>query len=364
MGHSNLLSFNMPPISKSGLLGVLSGAGGGGGLGLYQELARTTLGSTSTTLDVSYDDKPYLMFLIDWARETGASADPLAQLGDTSADNGNNYSRRLSADGGSDSTNTSVNYFSKWATGSGSSVRNFEVMVLANNADLEKPIIVQGNFSASTGSSSAPSRTENVGKWANTSVQAGYFSYNGTAGTTFSTGSEVVVLGYDPADTSGDSVWEELASVELTGSASVIDSGTITAKKYLWVEAFTQATGGATGDGMRFQSDSGDNYSQRKSADGGSDSTATSTNRIAYDATGSSNDKFTSAYIVNNADEEKLVIGELNQRNTSGSGSAPRRSEFVGKWANTSNSITSVQIVNLDAGDFASGSILKVWGFD
>ena len=131
----------------------------------------------------------------------------------------------------------------------------------------------------------------------------------------------------------------------------------------MWIEAFTQATGGITGDALRFNSDSSSVYSQRKSVDGGSDSTATS-NRIAYDATGSSNDKFTSAYIINVADEEKLVTGELNQRNSSGSGSAPRRSEFVGKWANTSNSITSVQIVNLDAGDFAIGSTLKVWGFD
>lgn len=158
--------------------------------------------------------------------------------------------------------------------------------------------------------------------------------------------------------------WEKLASTKLTVAGDTIDSGTISAKKFLFIQAFTFATGGATGDGLRFNSDSGSNYSQRKSSNGGGDSTATSTNRIAYDASGDSNDKFTTAFIINISDEEKLVIGDLVQRSSAGASNTPDRSEFVGKWSNTSTQITSVQIVNLDAGDFDVDSELVIWGTD
>jgi hypothetical protein len=49
------------------------------------------------------------------------------------------------------------------------------------------------------------------------------------------TNSEAVVLGWDPADTHTSNFWEELASVDLSGGAAdILDSGTFTAKKYLW----------------------------------------------------------------------------------------------------------------------------------
>ena len=54
----------------------------------------------------------------------------------------------------------------------------------------------------------------------------------------------MVVLGYDPDDTEGTSFWEELASVELGAAADSMDSGSFTAKKYLWVQIKYTATGG------------------------------------------------------------------------------------------------------------------------
>ena len=49
------------------------------------------------------------------------------------------------------------------------------------------------------------------------------------------------------------------------------------------------------------------------------------------------------AYIANNASEEKLVISSDCERNTAGAGNAPYRFEFVAKWVNTSDSITSIR---------------------
>jgi hypothetical protein len=48
----------------------------------------------------------------------------------------------------------------------------------------------------------------------------------------------------------------------------------------------------------------------------------------------------------------------------SGSGTAPNRIEGVAKWANTSSQITSIEWDQRDAGDYAAGAELRVWGAD
>ena len=47
-----------------------------------------------------------------------------------------------------------------------------------------------------------------------------------------------------------------------------------------------------------------------------------------------------------------------------GAGNAPSRRELSGKWANTSNQITSIKVKENGSGGWASGTILKVWGAD
>ena len=75
---------------------------GGGALGLYQELGRTTLGSTSTTLDVSsLASKPYHMVLINMV-DAGGSINQR-----NNADSSSVYGKRNSYNGGSDTTGAS-----------------------------------------------------------------------------------------------------------------------------------------------------------------------------------------------------------------------------------------------------------------
>ena len=59
--------------------------------------------------------------------------------------------------------------------------------------------------------------------------------------------------------------WERLAHVTLGSSNNTITSGTITAKKYLRVEGYCLKTGSGTEVTFRFNSDTGSNYSRRKS---------------------------------------------------------------------------------------------------
>ena len=72
---------------------------------------------------------------------------------------------------------------------------------------------------------------------------------------------------------------------------------------------------------------------------------------------------FVKGFIYNQSNKEKLVMSEAVSQSTAGS-NAPWRRELVGKWANTSSAITSVDMINPESGSFAAGSYLKVWGAD
>ena len=69
--------------------------------------------------------------------------------------------------------------------------------------------------------------------------------------------------------------------------------------------------------------------------------------------------------MINNASNEKLGIshGAYVRNTETGAGADPRRTESVGKWTNTSNQITRIDITNAVGNDYTGGQI-KVWGSD
>jgi len=328
----------------------------------WKELARVTLSSTATSFGTTFADKDNIMVLILWSREGGASADPKLQLGDTSADTGSNYARRLSANGGTDSTNTSADYSSQWATGAGSDIMNFQVIQFRNTATKEKLGIEHGVFAGATGSGTAPNRTENVFKWVNTSVQAGYIRYYAASGTTFSIGSEIVVLGCDDDEAdSGTNFWQELASpTETSGNITT----TFTAKKYLWCSVHAENSGSIQpelflGDGGSI--DTGNNYASRGSVNGASDWTRTGHDSIESEHATSS-PIYGDCFGVNVANKEKLWIIHWIYENT-GTGNAPERVETVGKWTNTSAQANTIGFKESGSGSY-SASRFRLWGSD
>ena len=147
-----------------------------------------------------------------------------------------------------------------------------------------------------------------------------------------------------------------------------MDSGTFTAKKYLWVQIEYTATGGSVVNSVTFNSDSGSNYARRGSDNGGTDATDTSASKISSGLNSDINSgesAFFNMFIINKSDKEKLVIAELISTEAgTGAGNAPDRAEFVGKWTNTSSQITSIQVPDLSSGQYNTGSSIKVWGFD
>ena len=74
-------------------------------------------------------------------------------------------------------------------------------------------------------------------------------------------------------------------------------------------------------------------------------------------------DEFAVTNVTNNASQEKLwITHEIDKLN--GTNQDPNRGEIVGKWTNTSNQISSVNIYESESGSFASGSEVVVLGCD
>jgi hypothetical protein len=201
-----------------------------------------------------------------------------------------------------------------------------------------------------------------VSKWANTTNAVNEVIARNAGGGDFTTGSEVVVLGWDESDTHTTNFWEELASVELGSAEAEIDSGTFTAKKYLWIQYYIKGAG-TYDDYLELNGDTGTNYTHRRSQNGGSDATTVST-ALGFQAFyGFSGDTFLNMFMVNNSANEKLATYHRVLKTATGAGTAPVRLEYAGKWANTSSQVTSIKVKDNGAGsDFDTGSILKVWG--
>jgi hypothetical protein len=160
-------------------------------------------------------------------------------------------------------------------------------------------------------------------------------------------------------------IFDNSAQVDATSDVITVDS--LTAKKHLMVQVKTFTVGGNTKPAMRFNNDTGNNYATRDSQDGGTDATETTVSeiRLSQDGHGGTVGMFASTInVINEASKEKLIIADTVRVNATGAGTAPARYEIVSKWANTSNAITRVDIINEGTGDFSEGSEVTVYGTD
>ena len=332
-----------------------AGGAGGPSVGGWVELGRTTLGSVGDTISVSsLSDKRYYMILAN--TKTSGTVAGVVRLNN---DSGSNYSLRRRGNFGATGTSTSSTFMYNLDVGTTSP--NFNIGYISNLSTKEKLAINNTVVQTTAGAGNAPTRRESVGKHAQTSNPISQIDAINVESGNFDTGSELVVLGWDPADTHTTNFWEELASVEGDGTSAILDSGTILAKKYLWVQVFAD-TGSTASYGVAINSDTGSNYAWRESRNGGGDNTLTSQTEMQLTG-GDPDPVFINGFMINNSANEKLCIWNINQGNTAGAGTAPERREQVGKWTNTSSQITKLEI-KATAGNFTANSIIKVWGSD
>ena len=332
-------------------LAFLAQAQAAGVVGGWVELDRTTLGSANANIDVtSLSDKRYYMILCDL--KYTASLTPWLRLNSVST--GNPFADRFSDNGNADSTTVSQNQI---LLNSATTTPTFSVNYAANLSSKEKLIISHTVEQNTAGATNVPDRRELVGKDSQTSNPISAFNLAAST-STFATGSEMVILEWDPTDVHTTNFWEQLASVNASGSSTNLSSGTITAKKYLWIQCWVKNTTSHTSD-MTFNNDT-TTYTYRNADNGNTDSTSVSQSDIElFSAT--TTPVFVNMFIINNSANEKLVIGHTVNQNTAGAGTALNRREFVGKHDNTGSQITEIDI-DSSSGNWDSVSIMNVWG--
>ena len=336
---------------KATLVPAITGTGG------WKEVARTTLGTATTEIDVSsIPDKRYYMTLLSSVGLSQAATSRFRYNGDT----GNTKAYRQSSDGTTDALDDTINGINI-KSGGNTELPWFNVGYHANLSAKEKLMISHTVAQTAAGAGNAPSRDEIVGKQVLTSSINQITSFLASSGS-YSSGAEMVVLGWDEDDTHGSNFWEELASTTLTSAGDNLSSGTISAKKYLWFQAYIIPTGGSANCNLTFNNDTSSNYSLRYT-EGTNEQTLTGESLISMDVAKKSTPFFINGFVINNSANEKLsIIHQMNQDST-GAGNAPTRNEIVGKWANTSAQITEIDIDNPQVGvDYNTGSMLKVWG--
>ena len=335
-------------------------------VGGWKEVARHTLTTeTNPILASSIPDKKYYMILWHTKHTSGSWNQPRIRFGNGTTDAGGNYAQRYQMDYGqvTNALNTNT-YMLGWA-GQGNEPNQplFGMGYIVNKSGKEKLAITYATDNDATGNTDAPRQSQQVAKWINNNI-LDRIELNNFGN--MAIGDELVVLGWDPDDTHTDNFWEELADVT-TGSAGALSSGTFTAKKYLWVQAYTPSSSNGSPDGyIEFNGDSATNYCHRRSHNGGSQTVGTQDGiGIRIDGTGGTTAKFHNFFIKNVAGDEKLVIATSTTQQAIGATNAPSRTDSVGKWVNTSDQITRIDIIDQYASpNWGSGSFIKVWGHD
>lgn len=349
-GHKNSqlnAGFN---FYNPGFLGSLGGVIGG-----WKELERTTLGSAGDTIDVtSLADKRYYMILADMIL-TGTTVSHIR----LNADSGVNYATRLSANGATDATATPSNrIFSTHNTKA--SVSRFIAGYISNFSTKEKLGIYNVNENVTTGASNVTARIDGVGKHVQTSNPiTSVKAFNDESGD-FAIGSEVVVLGWDPADIHTTNFWQQLVFGGTITSGN-LSTGTFAAKKYLWIQAWVDPSTSADCNLTINNISASSSYAFRRSINGAADTTQTSQNTM--DAESSlSIPMLLNIFMVNNGTNEKIGIANTVRQGTVGAANAPDRRE----WGFKDSSATQATELDLDltSGIFGASSLINVYGSD
>ena len=336
-------------------------SGGGGDPPYWEELDRVTVGSPTDTIDTgTFTAKENIMLLYHILKSGDARVDALRFNGDT----GSNYARRISDNGGSDSTNVNQTGIEDTTSSTG---EEFTVAYVSNNADWEK-LGVSSCINQNTAGASVPRSLENYYKWANTSSQINQVSLTNNQSGSFAANSEIVVLGFDNSG-SGSSAWELLDSTTASGSTTNLTSGTFDPKKYLLIQAYGVAASTIDDTGWQFGTggslDTGSNYARRFDFNNGSQDASSGQVyiRFAQGAT-AGGEIFCQAFVVNTSGNEKLVSTQVCRNYNSGANNEPSWFNSYGKWTDTSGQINIVNLRNSLSNNYTSDSWIKIWGFD
>ena len=158
--------------------------------------------------------------------------------------------------------------------------------------------------------------------------------------------------------------WAKAGTTTLSCTTDVIDVTSLSNNKFSTMLNHGLYSGDSNGT-FNFNNDTGSNYAFRNNYSGASEGTSVSQTKFSYNDSSTHDSILAISYIINIAAEEKLFISNQATVTTTGPGTAPNRAEQVGKWANTSDAITSIKHTQSSGGgDYISGSNASVLGSD
>lgn len=164
------------------------------------------------------------------------------------------------------------------------------------------------------------------------------------------------------SDVSGD--WQQLGETTLGSGATSVSVSSFSARKDLRIVAYI--IGGADSacqPWVTFNSDTGSNYSTRRSVNGAADATDTSSAKIDFLGATESKHYQLIMDITNLSANRKFVRWSyVSDNNDTGVTSAPYRAEGAGMWGNTSAQITTVTVTSGGGSNFGTGSRVTVYG--
>lgn len=329
----------------------------------WEEVDRTTLtsdGAVGGSITVSNIPTSYKYLQVLYNLKNGSNGNVML-LGRVNGSGSNYEERGISMTGSSD---TPFNYGSNdyWNMGlADGSYDSFGIQHITSQGDSQARRGIY-NECVHNGSGNSPKTRRDFLYRGDTSATTEVEAWSYGDGRAYGDGSEVVVLGLNPSATSTDDVfWKYLGGDTLTGTSDNLTTDTITAKKYLWLQAYVKATGDA-GLNLSFNNDNASNYI-RVAAENDSDSTSTTAAYVGLDYT--ANDYFfVNAYICNNASSDSLMFYDVVSASGTGASVIPNKIWGCAKWVNT-NQITEVNIDNDETGvDYSAKSFIKVWGSD
>ena len=163
--------------------------------------------------------------------------------------------------------------------------------------------------------------------------------------------------------------WAKLDSVSSSSSGNTVSSGIFTAKKFIQIIIHEMGGGSASNVDIRLGNntlDSSNNYSARRNINGASDVTFINQPNIFQSFNYTNSDyNFGVGYFINISTEEKLAIMNfVSDSATTGAGTAPVRTELVGKWINTTNQFNIDALVNTGTGNMSSDTNISTLGTD
>lgn len=353
MGSSSksmLLPFNMPPVAKGGMLGMLQSAGGGGGAAnnWYAELARKTLtdGEASVVQTEQFTTTENLMYLASF--EGTGTSDAFLEFNDNaSADYSNVYDRD-----GTVSRDTNQALGLRLAQGTTDPMFSYGyIRNISDDTKLVMGYTIEENGTGNT----EPDCQLYSGKWNITDEQINQLALT-RASDNFENDSQIVALGTNYDGQSNNNYWELLGSAKTTGGASSLEVTSLANKRYYWIQFYCEASTDLVCQLSESDTfDTGTNYNQRYVYNG---SYSGSTGRSNLEMTQSA-DCYSNMLICNISGKPKLIINNSALQNIA---NTQNDKITFGKWTETE--VMDGFRVFKSGQTLDANSMMTVWGHD